>query len=149
MLQKKQDLQTKFLKSETIYKRRVSTTTQRELPIPSIAVKVSVVQDDIFGAAWHFQRKDDIYRSLASFYLFSILHSNYHLWQIISVMLSAKAQASHPLYPCFTIVLQTCVTLDIGGVLMWLDWAGFPTTHTHSLIEALAGPLEDIYNEEC
>jgi hypothetical protein len=50
MLQKKQDLQTKFLKSETIYKRRVSTTTQRELPIPSIAVKGPVVQDDIFSA---------------------------------------------------------------------------------------------------
>ena len=46
---KKQYLPTKFLKSETIYKRRVSTTTQREWPIPSIAVKVSVVQDDIFG----------------------------------------------------------------------------------------------------
>jgi hypothetical protein len=35
----------------------------------------------------------DIFQSLASFHLLSALYSNYHLWQILSVLLGAKVQA--------------------------------------------------------
>ncbi len=39
MIQKKLEWETKFLKLETIYKRRVSTTTLQKLSIPSIVAK--------------------------------------------------------------------------------------------------------------
>jgi hypothetical protein len=44
VIQKKQGLPTKFLKSEKIYQRRVLTTTPREWSIPNITAKGPAAQ---------------------------------------------------------------------------------------------------------